>query len=102
MSVRERRKRIDALIMKLIWIIPAFLVVVVVLLLNSCTDEKEAQRILTANGYTEIEYTGHSWFGCSEDDTYATGFTAKTQTGQEISGAVCSGILFKNSTIRFN
>lgn len=70
--------------------------------LNSCTDEKEAQRILTANGYTNIEFTGRAWLACSESDTYSTGFRAKGPTGQTIEGAVCSGLLFKNSTIRFH
>lgn len=83
-------------------IILPLIILFIIVMLNTCTDEKEAQRILTANGYTEIEYTGHSWFGCSKDDTYATGFKAKTATGQQIEGVVCSGLFFKNSTIRFN
>lgn len=72
-----------------------------VILLSSCTDENEAGRILTANGFTDIKYTGRAWFACSESDTYATGFEAKGPTGQTISGAVCSGLIFKNSTIRY-
>lgn len=87
--------------MRLLVIFWAILVVIAVLLLSQCTDEKEAQRILTANGYTDIQYTGRSWFACAESDTYATGFTAKSPTGQEISGTVCSGLFFKGSTIRF-
>lgn len=80
-----------------------FLIIVIasILTLSSCTDEKEAQRILTANGYTDIEYTGRAWFACSESDTYATGFRAKGPTGKSIEGAVCSGLIFKNSTIRY-
>lgn len=78
-----------------------FIVIAIVLLQSSCTDEKEAQRILSANGYTSIEFTGHAWFSCAENDTYATGFKAKSVTGQPIEGAVCSGLFFKNSTIRF-
>jgi len=76
--------------------------VISVLALNSCTDETEAQRILSANGYTNIEFTGRAWFACAESDTYATGFKAKGPTGQSIEGAVCSGLFWKNSTIRFN
>lgn len=42
------------------------MVVVVVFLQSSCTDEKEAQRILEAQGYTNIQFTGYKWFACSE------------------------------------
>ncbi len=77
------------------------LVVVLVLLQSSCTDEREAQRILEAQGYSNIQFTGYSWFSCSEKDTYATGFTATGVNGKPIAGAVCSGLFFKNSTIRF-
>ncbi|AKR15892.1 hypothetical protein AVU18_gp046 [Citrobacter phage IME-CF2] len=77
------------------------LVVVCVFLQSSCTDEREAQRILEAQGYENIEFTGYSWFSCSEKDTYATGFKATGVNGKPIAGAVCSGMFFKNSTIRF-
>lgn len=79
-----------------------FIGIISVITLSSCTDEAEAQRILTANGFTNIEYTGRAWFACAESDTYATGFKAKGPTGQTIEGAVCSGLFWKNSTIRFN
>ncbi|QDH49054.1 hypothetical protein PHYNN_222 [Pantoea phage Phynn] len=101
MSIRERRKKINSLIQKLTLVIPGVFVLVVVLLLNSCTDEKEAGRVLEANGYTDIRYTGHSWFSCAESDTYATGFIAKAPNGKDIEGTVCSGLIFKGSTIRF-
>lgn len=69
-------------------------------LLSFCTDEAGAERILTANGFTEIQFTGYSWLSCS-DDTFSTGFIAKGPTGLPVKGAVCSGMFFKNSTIRF-
>ena len=72
-----------------------------VVILSGCTDEKNAQRVLTANGFTDIQMTGYAWLACSEKDTFATGFTAKGPTGIPVKGAVCSGALFKNSTIRF-
>lgn len=78
-----------------------FMVAVVVLLQSSCTDEKEAQRILEAQGYTNIQFTGYKWFACSEKDTYTTGFEATGVNGKQIKGSVCSGMFFKNSTIRF-
>lgn len=70
-------------------------------ILSGCTDEAGAERILKANGFTEIQFTGYSWLSCSDKDTYSTGFIAKGPTGIPVKGAVCSGMLFKNSTIRF-
>lgn len=69
-------------------------------ILSFCTDEAGAERILKANGFTEIQFTGYSWLSCS-DDTFSTGFIAKGPTGLPVKGAVCSGMFFKNSTIRF-
>lgn len=66
-----------------------------------CTDADNATRILEANGFTQIEITGYSFFSCSEKDTQSTGFKAVGPTGVKVEGAVCSGLLFKNSTIRF-
>lgn len=70
-------------------------------ILSGCTDEAAAERILKANGFTEIQFTGYDWLACSSKDTFSTGFTAKGPTGIPVKGAVCSGMLFKNSTIRF-
>jgi hypothetical protein len=69
--------------------------------LASCTDPDNATRILEANGFTNIEITGYSWFSCSEKDAQSTGFKAVGPTGVKVEGAVCSGLFFKNSTIRF-
>lgn len=69
--------------------------------LAGCTDADNAVRVLSANGYEEIQITGYSLFGCSEDDFQRTGFKAVGPTGKHVQGTVCSGLLFKNSTIRF-
>lgn len=66
---------------------------------KACTSPSTATRVLTESGYTQIEITGHAWFACDEKDTFATAFKAKGPTGQQVSGAVCSGI-FKNNTVR--
>lgn len=52
-------------------------------------------------GFTNIQYTGYKWFGCSEDDFFHTGFVAVNPQGMQVTGTVCSGVLFKNSTVRF-
>lgn len=75
--------------------------IVAAMLLVGCTDAENATRLLKAQGYTDIEITGYSAFGCSEDDTLHTGFRAKGVNGQVVVGTVCSGLFFKNSTIRF-
>lgn len=78
------------------------MLVLVVFSMSKCTDEPEAERILIANGFTDIQFTGYSMFACSEDDRVHTGFIAKTATGASVKGTVCSGYWLKNSTIRFN
>lgn len=71
-----------------------------VIFLSGCTDESTSKRILEENGYTEIQITGYNAFCCSDDDTYSTGFKAKSPNGTIVSGCVCTGA-FKGSTIRF-
>lgn len=70
------------------------------LALVGCTDESTARRILAFDGATEIQFTGYNWFACSKDDFYHTGFSAK-KNGHEISGTVCGGLIFRNSTVRY-
>jgi hypothetical protein len=69
------------------------------LFLAACSDADTAHRALEAAGYTEIAISGYSFWGCSEDDNFKTGFTAKGPNGALVKGVVCSG-LFKGATIR--
>lgn len=70
--------------------------------LSACTDPDNAQRVLEQNGYTHVVTGGYAFFSCSEKDTFATKFVAINKaSGQVVNGAVCSGLFFKNSTIRF-
>ena len=78
------------------------LIVVAAAMLFGCSDEGGAKRILTASGFRDIQITGYEFFACGKDDTYSTGFTATGPTGIRVSGTVCSGLFFKNSTIRFD
>jgi len=77
------------------------LIAVVAVLANGCTDSKTTTRVLTEQGYTEIEVGGYDAFACSDDDTFATKFTAKGPSGKRVSGVVCSDWL-KGSTVRFH
>lgn len=76
---------------------PAF----AMLALGACTNAPDATRVLEENGYTNVQITGYNWLSCSKDDEVHTGFIAKSPNGRTITGTVCAGLLFKNSTIRF-
>ena len=66
-----------------------------------CPQPREAQKVLEAEGYTNIKVNSHGGdgFSCGEDDGHATGFTAR-RDAHEIKGVVCSGWFFKASTVR--
>jgi len=76
-------------------------VVVITISLRGCTDPAGATRVLTQQGYTNIEITGYRWGMGGEGDTHITGFEATSPNGTRVSGAVTSGWL-KGSTIRFD
>ena len=78
-----------------------FLIVLFAVYLTGCTSQADAERALKAEGYKNIEITGYAFFDCSKDDTYHTGFRAKNREGKTVEGTVCSGLLFKNATIRY-
>lgn len=79
--------------------IKTFAAIVAALTLAACTDVPKATRALEGAGYTQIEMTGWKMFGCSENDTFHTGFRAKGPNGQPVEGVVCSALL-KGATIR--
>lgn len=72
------------------------------LMLVGCTRPEYARHVLEDQGYKDVHITGYAWFACSEDDTFHTAFTATGPTGRTVSGAVCSSLLIKNATIRFD
>jgi len=78
-----------------------FIMAVCFVLMIGCTNESDAKRALEAESYQNINYTGYSFFSCSKDDFYSTGFCADNANGKRVCGTVCSGILFKNATIRY-
>ena len=71
-------------------------------LASGCTNEPSARRTLEAAGYNNISFTGYDFFSCSDQDFYATGFTAVGHNGQRVKGVVCEGFLFKGATIRMH
>ncbi len=70
-------------------------------LVTGCTDERTTTRVLQDQGYTNVKTDGLAWFSCGKGDWYATKFFATSPNGTSVEGAVCTGLLFKNSTIRF-
>lgn len=78
------------------------LLAIVIITLTSCTNSSDAFKALDGMGFTNIEVTGYQPFACSQDDFYHTGFKATNPNGKIVTGTVCSGIFFKNSTVRFS
>lgn len=83
--------------MKKIMIIAALVAV----LATGCSSSNDAQRALKAAGFTDIQTKGYAPLACSEDDFFSTKFVATNPRGERVSGAVCSGLIFKNATIRY-
>lgn len=80
------------------------LTVVVISSLCSCSsnnDFNKGKQQLKNQGYTNISNTGYSFFCCSEEDTFSTGFKATDKNGNKVTGCFCSGLL-KGITIRFD
>ncbi len=78
-----------------------FLLVLTAMILAGCTDSNVATRALSGAGYKNIQITGYSVFGCSDEDFFHTGFEATGVDGSRVSGTVCSGF-FKGATIRMD
>jgi hypothetical protein len=75
-------------------------IAIVFLMFIGCTNENGALELLEAEGCTNIQITGYRVFGCSQDDTFHTGFECK-RNGKTVTGVVCQGVL-KGKTIRYD
>lgn len=76
-------------------------IIALAIMATACTDSTVATKALSSAGYQNVEITGYSFFGCSEDDAFHTGFKATGQDGKPVEGVVCSG-WFKGATIRLD
>lgn len=81
---------------------PAILILLLAIAAAGCTSPKSAERALSGAGYTDVQTTGWRFIGCGSSDWYHTGFVATDPTGKRVSGVVCSGLLYKGSTIRLD
>jgi len=87
---------------KTVIIIAALVLLIVFAFPNGCTKPDDTIRVLTQQGYTNIEITGWRPFMASEKDTFSTGFRATGPNGVEnVTGAVTAG-WFKGYTIRLD
>jgi len=66
----------------------------------ACTHPKRTTKTLEAAGYRSVEITGWRPFMKSDSDWFSTGFRAIGPNGQEVTGAVTGGLVFKGNTIR--
>lgn len=67
----------------------------------SCPNERQADDVLRAEGYTRIKTTGGAGTAaCGRDDNSATGFEATSPAGARVKGVVCCGLAFKACTVR--
>lgn len=78
------------------------LIFAVAFLLAACTQPDTARRVLEDAGYKNVRMEGYEWNNCSADDFYHDRFSATGPTGRSVSGVVCTGLLNKGSTIRFD
>jgi hypothetical protein len=58
------------------------------------------EKILTEQGYTNIDLDGYDFFGCGQEDIYRTKFIATNSNNKTVEGTVCCGF-FKKCTIRW-
>lgn len=77
------------------------LLIGLIIYVNPFVDKDTCRRVLSQQGYTQIKITGYRFFMAGQDETTSTGFTAKSPSGQYVSGAVTSGP-FKGNTIRLD
>lgn len=77
-------------------------------ILAACNVSPEtAQEVLADEGYHNIQLTGHAWLGCSDEDTFASTFTAQrwvisedgTRVERQVEGTLCCGF-WKDCTVR--
>lgn len=64
-------------------------------------DLNKVVHIAERNGYSQVTLTGHAWQSCGRIDLFSEGFSAMTQEGKQVDGAVCYGPL-KEARVQLN
>ncbi len=71
------------------------MILIAAILATGCqVSQSDADKTFRAYGFTNVQLTGYSFFGCEEDNTFRSNFTATGPTGQPVSGAICCGWVF--------
>ena len=83
-----------------VFVFIAVAIAIVLIIPAACTDENTARRVLSENGYKNINITGYRFFN-GTNDQFVTGFEATSPSGSRVSGVVSNGWL-KGATIRFD
>lgn len=77
-----------------------FLAAVATFVLSGCTSHKTALRALEAQGFTDVELCGSSYWCCAGRSAWFSDcFSAKGPTGVPVDGCICRG-LFGGSTVK--
>lgn len=84
-----------------------FLLVAMLFFAGCGVSQETAEDVLQDEGYESVEVTGVALWGCSEDDTFASNFTATrrvlnadgTTSLRNVSGTICCG-WWKDCTVR--
>lgn len=69
-------------------------------LFTGCSDKTGVKAFLESQGYTSVTTEQGNIMFCGKGDISATKFWAKSPTGFDTKGVVCSGV-FKGKTIRY-
>lgn len=68
------------------------LLLLLALLLVSCTDPEGTTELLESKGYTNIQITGYKPFSCWKNEI-ATGFIATNKDNEIDTGCVCENFI---------
>ena len=81
---------------------PVVCFVIYSVLFVGCVDEVSGRKILAAEGYTDVIFSGHG-DNCHGDDSTCTAFIAMTSAGHQVHlmvGCTAAGCGPKNCTVR--
>lgn len=63
-------------------------IILLMLLITSCTNPDGAKMFLEENGFSDIQITGYDFFADGDDEMTSTGFIATNYQGRVLVGAV--------------
>ena len=82
-------------------IISCMAIVISCISMQGCNvSQSKAAEVLSNEGFTDVQVTGHAWFACSKGDSFSSNFTAVNPRGQTVEGSICCGVI-KSCTVRW-